>query len=379
MDNNFLFNQFSRQSPKGILIIYLQLLYKALKITWLLLFLFIQRFSKFSDIALMYIYIGLATFLIFFLVRAYLIYKNFLFKIDEGHFVLKEGILKKKNTSVSFDRIQNINFKQNIIQQLINVYEVSIETAGSKDTEIAIKALSFNKAQLLKKELSQIKKVITKKQEEVVEEKPLLKIGFLELLKVSLTENHLQNLLLFLALVFSFFQQLQDVFKGLGDEKKIKNYLNIDTDVLLGSILFFIVLVIILLLVGVVSSFVRVILFHFNLTLFIKDRSFNITQGLLTKKTIILNENKIQNITVSTNPIKRKLGISFVTFKQAVSGKVKKKQNKLIRIVGCKVSQIHKIKSLLYDYHFLEGKEKNHPNSYFKIRMYFRSIIGVII
>ena len=56
-------------------------------------------------------------------------------------------MLKKKNTSISFDRIQNINFKQTLIQQLINVYEVSIETAGSKDTEIAIKALTYNKAQ----------------------------------------------------------------------------------------------------------------------------------------------------------------------------------------------------------------------------------------
>ena len=190
MLNNSLFADFSKQSPKGIIVIYIKLLYKVLKVTWFLLFLFIQRFSKFSEQTLIYIYIGFALLLIFFLIRAYLLYKNFLFRIDENHFILKEGILKKKNTSISFDRIQNVNFKQNLIQQLINVYEVSIETAGSKDTEIAIKALTFEKAEALKKELSQVKKTI-----EVVEDikpKPLLKINFKELLKVSLTENHLK-------------------------------------------------------------------------------------------------------------------------------------------------------------------------------------------
>ena len=188
MLNNSLFADFSKQSPKGILVIYLRLLYKVLKATWFLLFLFIQKFSKISSETLIYIYIGFALLLVFFLIRAYLLYKNFLFKIDKNHFILKEGILEKTNTSVSFDRIQNVNFKQNLIQQLINVYEVSIETAGSKDTEIAIKALTFDKAQALKKELSQVEKSVVSVKEE--QPKPLLKINFKELIKVSLTEKH---------------------------------------------------------------------------------------------------------------------------------------------------------------------------------------------
>ncbi|NVK51671.1 MAG: PH domain-containing protein [Flavobacteriaceae bacterium] len=381
MNSNSLFSQFSRQSPKGVLIIYLQLLYKALKVTWILLFLFIQRFSKFSESALIYIYVGLIVVLLFILIRAYLIYKNFVFKIDNGYFVLKEGILKKKNTSVSFDRIQNINFKQNIVQQLINVYEVNIETAGSKDTEIAIKALSFDKAQALKEALSEVKnpKRETAQTAESQQPKPLLKIGFTELLKVSLTENHLQNLLLFLAIVVGILQQLQDVFKGFGNEKKLNDLVEVDAATIVNSVLFFVVLLVALLLVGVISSFVKILLFHFNLTLFIKEKSFNITQGLLTKKTIILNENKIQSITVATNPIKKKLGISFVTFKQAVSGKVKKQQNKLIRIVGCKLNQIQQIKKVLYAYTAVEEKEKKRPNNYFKLKMYIRSFLALLL
>ena len=54
--------------------------------------------------------------------RAYLSYRNFKFKIVDHQFVLKKGIIKKSNTSIAFDRIQNINFKQNLIQQFINVF-----------------------------------------------------------------------------------------------------------------------------------------------------------------------------------------------------------------------------------------------------------------
>ena len=112
MNNTFDFSKFSQQSTKGILVIYGNLLYKAIKISWILLFLLFKDFSKFSDQKINYIYLGVGFVLIFILIRAYLIFKNFQFKIDDNHFILNQGILKKTNTSISFDRIQNINFKQ---------------------------------------------------------------------------------------------------------------------------------------------------------------------------------------------------------------------------------------------------------------------------
>jgi putative membrane protein len=141
MNNTFDFSKFSHQSKKGILVIYVNLLYKFFRISWVLLFLIFKDFSEFTDQKLNYIYLGVGFVFIFILVRAYLLFKNFQFKIENNHFVLKQGILKKTNTSISFDRIQNINFKQNIIQQIIDVHEVNIETAGSNKTEISIKAL----------------------------------------------------------------------------------------------------------------------------------------------------------------------------------------------------------------------------------------------
>ena len=198
MNNLFDFSTFSRQSTKGILVIYIAHLYKFLKLTWILVFLIVKDFTKITNkVDAIYIYAGIAFFLIFFLVRTYLIFKNFQFKIENEHFILKQGILKKTNTAIPFHRIQNINFKQNVVQQIIGVFEVSIETAGSSTTEISIKALSLQKATALKEVISKNTKL---SEAEVIEEqhtKPLVRIGVKELFKVSLTENHLQNLLIF--------------------------------------------------------------------------------------------------------------------------------------------------------------------------------------
>lgn len=376
MNNTVDFSQFSKQSKKGILVIYLKLLYKLLKAFWVLLFLFIQRFSKFSENTLFYIYLGVGCLLFIFLIRAYLIYKNFQFKVDNGHFILKQGILKKTNTSISFDRIQNINFKQNIIQQLINVHEVNIETAGSSKTEISIKALSFKDAEVLKKELTTKSKEV-----KIVNEisKPFIKINFIELLKVSLTENHLKSLLLFLALLLTLYQQVKDIFIGFNNEGFLDNAIENSTNSIGKSYFLLIFLLVLLIIVSLLVSVTKVFLIHFDLKVFIKNKSFTIQQGLLNKKSVLLKNKKIQSITISTNPIKQKLGLSYVTFMQAVSGNVSKKNNKLIKIVGCKSFQIEKIKNLLYKEKDLEFSEKQQSDVFYKKRLFFRSFLFITI
>jgi putative membrane protein len=377
MDNTENFNEFRRQSPKGVLVIYLNLLYKAIKAFWLLLFIFIQKFSNISESTMMCIYAGIFGLLLFFLGRAFLIFKNFKFKIQNQHFILKKGILKKTNTSIPFDRIQNINFKQNIIQQIINVHEVNIETAGSSKAEISIKALPFKEAMTLKNLVTRDQNSSILESREVSD--PLLKIDFISLIKVSLTENHLQSLLLLFAVLIGFYQQISDVFDGLGKQELLDFYISKNSSAVKSSLFLIVGLLILLTLIAVLSSVVRVVLRHFNLMVFVKDNSLEIYQGLITKKAIVLKKNKVQHITISRNPIKKKLGISFITFKQAVSGRVKKKQDKVIKIVGCKRAQISAITELLFPLENLQGIEKNFSSLYFKYRLYLRSLIFLLV
>ncbi len=376
----FNFNDFTTQSPKGILVIYFKQIYATIKFSWVFLFLIFKDFSKISSLGSIYIFLGLGAILIFFLIRAYLLFKNFQFKISEGNFILNQGILKKSNTSIPFERIQNINFKQNILQQIINVYEVNIETAGSSGTEIAIKALSFEKANALKKHI--LKNVDTKV-EQIIQEvkKPILSISPSDLFKVSLTENHLRNLILFFAILIGFYQQISQIAESFGETEKLDGFVENSTDVFSASFLFILFLLIFLIITAFVTSFVGVFLVHFNLSAYLNKDDFEIHQGLFTKKSILLKKQKIQNITISTNPLKKLIGISFVTFKQAISGKVntKKGKDKLIRIVGCKKEQVQIIKNNLFNFSTLENKEKLFPDSYYKKRMITYSTLFMVV
>ena len=378
MVNSNHYSEFRTQSKKGILVIYINQIYGLLKTFWILLFLFIQKFSKFSEVSLNYIYLGIVFVLLFFLVRAFLIFKNFQFKIENNHFILKKGILKKNIIEIPFDRIQNINFKQNIIQQIINVYELNIETAGSAKAEISIKAMSLAHANDLKNAITIFDKS-NQKSEVFREEKPLLKIGLLELLKVSLTENHFKSLLLLFALLVGFYQQINQLFESSGNNELVDDFITENTSAIQTSIIVVLIFSILLVLVGVFSSFVRVFLTHFNLTVFIKNDTLEIDQGLTTKKSIVLKKNKVQHITISTNPIKEKLGISFITFTQAESGISKEKQKTIIKIVGCKATQITKIKNLLFPDENLHDFDNNHVGSFYKTRLYLRGFLALLL
>lgn len=378
MNNSIDFSNFSKQSAKGIIVIYLALIYKTIRLSWVLLFFVVKDFNKISNFGLNYILLGLGLILFIFLVRAYLIYKNFQFKIENDHFILKQGILKKTNTAIPFHRIQNINFKQNIVQQIIGVFEVSLETAGSSNTEISIKALSLKNAKNLKE-------IISKNVEFNVEldienkEKPLVKIGGFGLLKVSLTENHLQNLFLFFALVLGFFNQLQQITDSLGKTEILDGFIQDNTNALSASVFLIFILLVVLIGVALITSFVRIFLKHFNLEAYLKKDSYEINQGLFTKKSIVLKKQKVQNITISTNPLKRIVGISFITFKQAVSGKLNhKKKDKLIRVVGCSKDQVEIIKKSLFNFFDLEQNDKHYPEAYYSRRICMFALLFLV-
>lgn len=372
------FSEFSKQSPKGIIVLYFKQIYTTLKLFWILLFFAIKDFSKFSKIGENYIYLGILVVLLFFFIRAFLIYKNFLFKIDNNHFILQQGIISKTNTSIPFHRIQNINFKQNLVQQIINVYEVSIETAGSTDTEIAIKALNFEDANNLKSVILDSKEI----NESIVKqstEKPFLKISILELFKVSLTENHLRNLFLFFAILLGFFQQIQQIADSFGETETLDGFIKDSTNAVSTSFILVFALLVFLTITAFITSFVRIFLVHFNLSAYLKKDAFEINQGLFTKKSIILKKQKIQNITVSTNPLKRLIGISYITFKQAVSGKINQKNEKVIKIVGCKKNQVDDVKTNLYQFKDIEAQDKMYPDTYYKNRVYLFNLLFLVI
>ena len=384
MADQFDFSVFARQSTKGIVVNYFFLLYRLLKAVWPLGILLVTK----ENISYVNVLIGVAAVLILVLIIAVLQFIFFMFKIDQQHFTLKKGIIQKSNISIPFERIQNISYKQNLVQQVINVVQVEIETAGAKGAEISIKALERNRAEALKTAImSQVNTTPHEgslepdqaRHDEVSESKELLKIGFLDLVKVSLTENHLRSLLILISLFFSFGYQFEELSERFELEQQLETIYQDNAELVLGSTMAIVMIVIFLLIVSILVSVVRTFLFHFQLSVNIKNKALEISQGLLTKRNFILKKEKVQYLTVSTNPLKRWLRINNVVFRQASTSSEKNKRNKQIKIVGAQDSQIKTLRELLFDSDQSTGLTSYFPHPFYKTLMYLRSFVLVAV
>lgn len=376
MNNSFDFSSFSRQSSKGIIVNYFIIFYKSLKSSWVLIPLFFTK--KPENFSATKIVLGIALILIYILVRSILLYLNYKFKVKDNNFILKHGILKKTNVSIPFSKIQNVKFKQNFIQQLINVTELEIETAGAKTIEVSIKALTRERAEALKEVLFSDKKA--ENVEEILIAKPpteLLKISPFELFKVSISENHFHSFLLLFAFIFSGYVQLKDLLEDFEINNKLDVLVEENASSLIQDVFLVSILLLFTFIISIIISFVRTFLKHFNLNLSLKDKALEISQGLITKQHSIIKKEKVQYLVISTNPIKKIIGIYNVVFKQASSGKVK--NNKIIKIVGAKINQISILKNILFVKEMSENQEIFVPNKYYLTQMYFRSFVLLFI
>src|SRR5690606_19338166 len=122
------FDKPQRQSAVGIVIMFADTLQKFLRASWAPLAIMIYRMPA---EALWYMIIGMLVVFLIIVVVAYLRYRNFTFFLDESkqEFIVQSGILSKKRLSIGLDKIQQVNINQNVIQKLIGVYSLDVDTA----------------------------------------------------------------------------------------------------------------------------------------------------------------------------------------------------------------------------------------------------------
>ena len=58
-------------------------------------------------------------------------YNNFTFEIDETGLTIQSGVIHKSQVSLPFDQVQNVNIERTLLDRLLGLSKVSIETAGS--------------------------------------------------------------------------------------------------------------------------------------------------------------------------------------------------------------------------------------------------------
>lgn len=354
-ENNFVSP--SRQSAKGIIVIFALSVYNFIKRILIFFAVFIFRFLDYKDTKVI---IGIIVFIVAFIIFSVLKYLNFKFYVTKDYFILNQGILTKDKTSIAKSKIQNVYIKQNVVQQLLNVVSLAIETAGDNITEIEIKALARPKAEALKQELIQnrvIDNIIIDERQETVYYSASIK----KLLLEGITENHIKSSLFILAFIASIYSDLKDIIKNTKLDNSFGNWFLLEQEEVVTSIVFNLFLMVCLLFASFLFSLIKIMVINYNLKIKEIKGGLEISKGLLNKISLNLVPTRIQNTTISTNFLKQKLNLYKLSFKQTL---INKKQQDSFTIIGLDKVKVQELVNKFYP-KILDNPNKNKPEHYF--------------
>lgn len=301
-----------------------------------LIALFLYSAFGFSRIEDYRIIIGvIAVFLLIGFISPFLKYYFFTFHVEDDELIIQKGMLNKERKAIPLERIQSVNITQNLIQRILKVVAVEVETAGSKAKELEIPGLDKDFAQafknLLQDKIEQDTTISTQSPRDDVDNAvkdsinievtdksyQLLSLDFIDLLKIGITQNHLRSGGLALGVTIGFWYNIKDVveqfygdiFDGF-EWGNVAGYANLSLAVI-ALLLFSIA--------SVLVSVVLVINKYYDYTLFRNGNYLEIKMGLLNRREIKIPLQKVQILEFHTNPLRRLLNYHTAKIYQAQS------------------------------------------------------------
>ena len=359
IENNF--SEPTRQSSVAILLIILKtyriLVRQALPL--ILLFFVGKGFSGGKGYTIL---IGISVFAGLGMIYSIINYFRYYFYINKDELIIESGVFKRSKLNVPFDRIQTINFEQNIIHRVFNVVRLKIDTAGSAKAEFEFHAISHEKAESLRNLLLSKKKQVNRGDESSIlvdasgDEgssafKTIMQLDIIDLIKAGAVENHLRSggiILAFMWWIWSSIDEMgmhKDIFNDKMEE-------TVMSQVNSGLILVGIAIVVFFFLSFFVSM-IKMVITNYDLKFMRSENGFKINGGLFTKKDVSALDHKIQVVSWGDNPLKKLIGIKDLRLKQASSIVLNKKTS--IKIPSCKEEHIELVKDTLYGKKALSG------------------------
>jgi len=272
-------------------------------------------------------------------------YYRYYFWIEGDQLMIKKGVLNQSLTQIPFDRIQTIDFEQNLIHQFFDVVGLKIETAGSTQSETKMQALKKVQAEALRDFiLSQKVDALPESEMVPVAEQQktelIYKIDFLRLIKIGLTENHIRSGFFILFAIFWFVDNINEAGYDFGDYGD--QYFN----QILNSVFYIAGLAIFFVFLSMLISVGRIFLRYFDLRLLRSLHGFKVINGLFNRKEVAALDTKIQILSWKQNLIQRWLGYHDLMLKQASSAQLSTKKS--IVVPGVNTDDIEKVKNLLF-------------------------------
>ncbi len=339
---NFDFSEPQRQSVAGIVIMAANTLQHTIRALIIPIAIFV---IKAQTNMLMYSAIGIAVLVIGILFFSYLSYRRFTFFLDDDkqEFVINKGIFNRTLLTIQLDKIQQVNINQSLLQKLIGVYSLQIDTPGGDSNEVSIKAINEKIAYSLKELLLNGHKVASA--DDVKEEKiasqtqtPFLKLSAGTLFKVGLTSNYGSSLALLVGFIYAIFHNAKDLLRAFDTDNG-----QVEAAIKTGISLFSIgILVAIFLCILLIINITRTFIKYFDFEISKHKLSLLISSGLFAKKNTLLSPKKVQITTYSQNYFQKKFNMMNLNLKQAHSGEAQSEKELLksnLQVPGCSITE----------------------------------------
>ena len=295
-------------------------------------------------------------------------YFRYYYHLGDEELIIQKGLLNKANINIPYERIQSVNFNQNFLHQFLNVTEVAIDTAGSGDKEIQIDALTIDVAKALRQQILEKKKEEVSGSLDIVleeDEEVIMTLSKRELIKVGLTQNHLKPISLILGFISSLWIYAWQFDIEVDPKELLQTANTFMEDRSIPELIF---LIAIFSLISVAYSVITTYLNHADLRFIRKEKKFQLTQGLFTRKEIAAVDRKIQFVRWGQNLLQRSLGFFNLRFEQAGSRSLRERINNF-RIPGCTVPKIDYVKKA-----WLKLPPQEYPMEKVSIHMFYYSL-----
>ena len=329
-----------KQSASGIIIMFANSFQHIVRALALPLILIIVKSKDSGNLALILI-VFLSLLTIVLALYAYFSYQKFTFFLDEKkqEFIINSGIFSKTSLTIQLNKIQQVNINQNLLQQVVGVYSLEIDTAGSEKKEASIKAIdhataTILKQKLLSRDLAENETTNIHADDQLIKSAPpLLKLSTNTLLKIGITTNYGASLLLLTGFIFGAFQLFKDYTDALDIEREQFTKM-FSQGITIFSLCFLVAFsFIIILATNIIRTFIK----YFNFKIIKQKGALAVSSGLFTHKNVLLTPNKVQLSAYSQNYFQKKFDLLNMKIKQASFDSADKEDSKKsdIEIPGC--------------------------------------------
>ncbi len=335
------FSQPQRQSVTGIIIMTGNMLQELIRAFIIPILLMIYK-TDYKQMMVFVIIVG--SILLVSLLLGYLSYRRFTFFLDEAkqEFVINKGIFKRTQLTIQLDKIQQVNINQSLLQKVIGIYSLHIDTAGTDSKEVGIKAIDEQSAYHLKEKLLNHKPNAdahhAENPEAPVPVLPLLKISASTLFKVGLTSNYGRSLALLIGFAFAAFHNIKELLKAFDtDNGQVESAL--EKGITAFSVSLLIVLVLFILLA---TNIIRTFIKYFDFQISKQNGSLLIASGLFSRNHTLLSPKKVQITAYSQNYFQKKFNFINLSLRQAHAGKEqseKELHKSNLEVPGCNVAE----------------------------------------